>query len=256
MLMLYVIILHALSILGLYFFWNPMLLPLIIIGNIFFSGIGAEIFYHRYVSHASFTCSKPVEWFMIGLSLFSGQGGPIGWGMHHRYHHWHSDTDKDPHMVKERPIRMWFCPNNVRGEWLEPEGCWDLIDSKLLQFLQKWYWWIHFTLVAIVILIDIRIALYLIIIPNMIAIHQQGAINILGHSYGYRNFDTNDNSTNSRWLSIFTFGDNLQNNHHALPWSYTAAVKPNEYDFSAWIIRNFLAKTLVGPEAGTPVCGK
>jgi stearoyl-CoA desaturase (delta-9 desaturase) len=69
---------------------------------------------------------------------------------------------------------------------------------------------------------------------------------VLGHGYGYRNFNTPDNSTNSRWLSLFTFGDNLQNNHHALPWSYTSAVKKGEFDLSAWIIKTFLAKTVTG----------
>lgn len=249
MLMLYVILLHIATAIGFYFLWDPMFLPLIIIGNILFSGIGGEIFYHRYVSHSSFTCSTPTKWFMIILSLFSGQGGPLGWGMHHRHHHWHSDTDKDPHMPKEHPIRMWFCPDNVRGEWLEPEGCWDMINDPLLQFLQKWYWYFHFTLVALALFIDVKFAFYLIIVPNLLAIHQQGSINLLGHGYGYRNFDTPDNSTNSRLLSLFTYGDNLQNNHHAKPWSYTSAVKDNEFDLAAWIIKTFLAKTVIGLDA-------
>ena len=249
MLRVYVILLHVISIVGLYLFWDPLWLPLIIVGNILFSGIGGEIYYHRYVSHRSFTCSKPVEWFMTFLSIFSGQGGPVGWGMHHRHHHWYSDTEKDPHMVKEHPVLMWFFPDNLRGHWLEPDNCWDLIDNKFFMFMQKWYWYIHFALIGIVLLISFKLALFLIIIPNMIAIHQQGAINVLGHGYGYRNFDTPDYSTNSKWLSLLTFGDNLQNNHHALPWSYTSSVKPGEYDFSAWMIKTFLAKTLVGIDA-------
>ena len=248
MLRLYVIFLHILAIVGLYLFWDPIWLPLIIIGNILFSGIGGEIYYHRFVSHKSFTCSKPKEYLMVFLSLFSGQGGPVGWGMHHRHHHWYSDTDKDPHMVKEHPFKMWFFPDNLRGNWLEPDGSWDLIDDRFLMFMQKWYWYIHFSLIIAIALINFKIALYLIFIPNMIAIHQQGAINVLGHGYGYRNFDTPDHSTNSRWLSLLTYGDNLQNNHHAIPWSYTSAIKSNEYDFAGWIIKNFLGNKLVGPE--------
>lgn len=249
MLRIYVVLLHLLSIIGLYFYWDPIYLLLVIIGNILFSGIGGEIYYHRFVSHKSFTCSKPVEWFMIFLSLFSGQGGPVGWGLHHRHHHWYSDTERDPHMRNEHPVLMWFFPDNLRGRWLEPDGSWDLINDKFLMFMQKWYWYFHFFVLIAVSLIDFKIALYLIFIPNMIAIHQQGAINILGHGYGYRNFDTPDNSTNSKWISLLTYGDNLQNNHHALPWSYTNSIKPGEYDFSAWIIRNFLSKTVVGPDA-------
>jgi len=253
MLMLYVILLHMATIAGLYFMWDPMMLPLIIIGNVLFSGIGGEIFYHRYISHASFKCTTPVKWFMATMSLFSGQGGPLGWGMHHRHHHWHSDTNKDPHMIKDHPVRMWFCPNNVRGDWLGPDGCWDMLDNSMLQFLQKWYWPLHFSLVSIVLLIDVNIAFYLIIVPNLIAIHQQGAINILGHGYGYRNFDTPDYSTNSRWLSFLTFGDNLQNNHHAVPWSYNCAIKVGEFDTAAWIIKNFLATSVVEADTKEPL---
>jgi len=256
MLLFYVILLHILTAVGFYFLWDPMLLPLILLGNILFTWIGGEIFYHRYISHKSFTCSRPVHWFMVAMSLFSGQGGVLGWAIHHRHHHWHSDTDKDPHMIKEHPVRMWLCPDNVRGEFLEPDGSWDLLDDNLLQFLQKWYWPIHATLVIAVALISLPVAFYLIVVPNVLAVHQQGSINVLGHGYGYRNFDTPDHSTNSKWLSFLTFGDNYQNNHHAVPWSYNFAVAKGEFDISAWIIKNVLAKTVVDVDYKEPLVNK
>jgi len=245
MFLIYILILHILSIVGLIVFWDPAFLILSIVGNCFFHLIGAEIFYHRYLSHKSFTCSTATKYFMTALSLFSGQGGPLSWSVHHRHHHKYSDTDQDPHTPKEDPVGMWFMPTNRRGNQLNVEISRDLIDQKWLQFLQDYYWYIHISLLALVALVDLRIFLYMLIIPNMLAIHQQGAINVLGHGYGYRNFDTPDNSTNSRWLSFITFGDCLQNNHHALPWSYTCAVKPGEFDISAWVIKNFLAKDVV-----------
>ena len=108
-------------------------------------------------------------------------------------------------------------------------------------------------MVILVALISLPVAFYLIIVPNVLAVHQQGAINILGHGYGYRNFDTPDNSTNSKWVSYITFGDNYQNNHHAIPWSYDFAVKKGEFDLSAWIIKNFLAKTVVKADYKEPL---
>lgn len=254
MLLLYVFLVHILGIIGLYFLWDPSYLPLIIIGNIFFGLIGGEIFYHRYLSHNSFTCSNAVKYFMIFCSFFSGQGGPLGWCMHHREHHKYSDTDKDPHTVDEDPIGMWFCPNNRRGLWIGPEGNWDLLDQDLLQFIQRWFWYIHFVLLLTVIAIDIKIAFYLILLPNLLGVHQQGMINVLGHRWGYRSYNTPDHSVNNRILALFTFGDCLQNNHHAFPWSYNNAVGPGEFDISAVVIKHILAKSVVEPNASEFLC--
>ena len=129
MFLIYIVVLHILSVIGLIVFWDPVFLILSIIGNCFFHLIGAEIFYHRYLSHKSFTCSTFTKYFMTTLSLFSGQGGPLSWSVHHRHHHKYSDTDLDPHTPKDDPIGMWFLPTNRRGNKLDIEISRDLIDQ-------------------------------------------------------------------------------------------------------------------------------
>jgi stearoyl-CoA desaturase (delta-9 desaturase) len=39
--------------------------------------------------------------------------------------------------------------------------------------------------------------------------------------FGYRNYETNDNSRNNAWVAILTSGEGWHNNHHADPSSAT-----------------------------------
>ena len=43
--------------------------------------------------------------------------------------------------------------------------------------------------------------------------------NSFPHLFGYRNYETNDNSRNNAWVAILTSGEGWHNNHHAEPGS-------------------------------------
>ena len=43
-----------------------------------------------------------------------------------------------------------------------------------------------------------------------------GGINGAGHYWGYRNYNTNDDSTNMSQIGIIIGGEELHNNHHAV----------------------------------------
>jgi stearoyl-CoA desaturase (delta-9 desaturase) len=47
------------------------------------------------------------------------------------------------------------------------------------------------------------------------ALHATWFVNSATHSWGNRRFDTNDDSTNSWWVALLTFGEGWHNNHHA-----------------------------------------
>lgn len=57
-----------------------------------------------------------------------------------------------------------------------------------------------------------------------------GMINGVGHVYGYRNFETNDASTNIIPWGFFIGGEELHNNHHTFPSSAKLSVKWWEFD--------------------------
>ena len=60
-------------------------------------------------------------------------------------------------------------------------------------------------------------------------------VNALGHRYGYRNFDTNDNSRNHTLTALLVVGEGYQNNHHESPHSANFAVKKGEIDTGYWM---------------------
>jgi stearoyl-CoA desaturase (delta-9 desaturase) len=57
------------------------------------------------------------------------------------------------------------------------------------------------------------------------------------HTWGYRNFETKEESKNTWWLAILTFGEGWHNNHHAKPGRWNFSHKWWEIDMSAWVIR-------------------
>jgi stearoyl-CoA desaturase (delta-9 desaturase) len=67
-------------------------------------------------------------------------------------------------------------------------------------------------------------------------------VDIVSHKWGYRNFETNDNSRNNTWVNILMLGSGLHNNHHANSSSPYYGVKKWEWDLPGQFIKYFLIK--------------
>jgi stearoyl-CoA desaturase (delta-9 desaturase) len=67
-----------------------------------------------------------------------------------------------------------------------------------------------------------------------------GIINGLGHAKGYRNFDTDDASTNLWPFAVLVAGEELHNNHHAFPSSAKFSLRRGEIDLG-WLHLKVLA---------------
>jgi stearoyl-CoA desaturase (Delta-9 desaturase) len=61
-----------------------------------------------------------------------------------------------------------------------------------------------------------------------------GVINGLGHWWGYRNFVTEDASTNMAPWAVWIGGEELHNNHHAYPTSAKFSIRWYEFDLG-WL---------------------
>lgn len=64
-----------------------------------------------------------------------------------------------------------------------------------------------------------------------------GVVNGIGHSWGYRNFETADRSTNLSPFAIWVGGEELHNNHHAFPSSAKFSIRRFEFDLGWLVIR-------------------
>jgi len=66
-----------------------------------------------------------------------------------------------------------------------------------------------------------------------------GVVNGFGHAVGYRNFETDDASTNVTPWGLFIGGEELHNNHHAYPSSARFSQRRFEFDIG-WAVLKLL----------------
>ena len=238
------LIMYALTIIGLYFYWDPHYLVFTLIGYFLFGMFGLEIAHHRYFSHKTFTCSRPTELFLTFCACFCGTGDPLYWSGIHRAHHAHSDTEKDVHQPHTQPFLSWLHANdrsNIEIDWSRVK---DLAKKDELLFLAHHWPKIYYGTIALFWLINPQLGLFFIVLPGVLTLALTGAVNVVSHKHGYRNYNSNDTSTNNKILNIFIFGGGYHNNHHGRPGSYTTKLHDHEIDVSGWVIKHWLADTV------------
>ena len=69
----------------------------------------------------------------------------------------------------------------------------------------------------------------------MVGLHATWAVNSATHMWGKRRFDTRDDSRNTWWIAIISFGEGWHNNHHAHPTSARHGLAWYEFDPS-WLL--------------------
>ena len=69
--------------------------------------------------------------------------------------------------------------------------------------------------------------------------HVTWSVNSVCHLWGRAPFETPDQSTNVRALSLVSFGESWHNFHHAAPSSARHGVLPHQHDPSARLISHF-----------------
>jgi stearoyl-CoA desaturase (delta-9 desaturase) len=68
-------------------------------------------------------------------------------------------------------------------------------------------------------------------------LHATWLVNSATHLWGRRRFETADDSTNSWWVALLTFGEGWHNNHHAFPSAARHGLKWYEIDVNWYAIR-------------------
>jgi stearoyl-CoA desaturase (delta-9 desaturase) len=73
----------------------------------------------------------------------------------------------------------------------------------------------------------------------VLGLHSTWLVNSATHLWGNRRFDIRDDSRNSWWVAILTFGEGWHNNHHAHPNSARHGLAWYEVDMT-WMQIRFL----------------
>jgi stearoyl-CoA desaturase (delta-9 desaturase) len=239
------------------FSWTGVILS--VVSLYVFGVLGINIGFHRLLTHKGFACPKWLERTFVVLGVCCLQGSPIRWVALHRRHHQFADEENDPHtpmtsffwghmgwvMIKmEGPEQTELYERYVKDLTRDPFYAW--IDS-------HWWWcklvfvtWGVFFLGGVIaglllggtIMEAIQFGLSLLVwgvfVRTVVHWHATWAVNSVTHLWGYRNYDTPDNSRNSFILGVLANGEGWHNNHHADPRSARHGHKPWEVDV-AWL---------------------
>lgn len=208
--------------------------------------LGISICYHRYYNHRSFEMRRPLKWVLLLLGCLCGQLGPMRWVRVHRVHHRNAETDLDPHSPRNGFWHAhfgWLLELHRRARIPELHS-WpaDLLKDGDCVFFERAYPFIQAaSFLAFYAIGGWDAVLWLGFFRICLTLHSIWSINSLGHSFGYRNFASGDDSTNLKGWALLTAGEALHNNHHAHPRSARFSAKPGERDMCWLIIRGFAA---------------
>jgi fatty-acid desaturase len=71
----------------------------------------------------------------------------------------------------------------------------------------------------------------------VLVLHATWFVNSASHMWGYKNYQTRDDSRNNWWVAIVTYGEGWHNNHHAHPRMAVHGHKWWEVDVTYMVIR-------------------
>lgn len=204
--------------------------------------IGICMTYHRCLSHKSLKLKGPAKFFGLFSAIIAGEGGPIRWSATHRVHHGHSDQEGDPHSPLESPWwahLYWMLMKNPKRKddllfkYYGP----DLQKDKTLMFFEKTFpFWLWGTGLVMLYFGGWSMVLWGMCVRLTLAYHSTWFVNSATHLWGYRNYETTDQSRNLWWVAIMAYGEGWHNNHHAHPHTARAGHKWWELDPTWWAI--------------------
>ncbi len=221
-------------------------------------GLGITLGWHRLLSHRSFQVPKWLEYFFAFCGTLALQGGIIWWVGLHRHHHLHSDEDVDHHDSKKGFLWShvrWMC-FEVPAESDIPRFTKDIADDPFYQFLNNYFFPLQVVLGVVLYAIGGWSFVFWGVFARLVIVyHCTWLVNSATHKFGYRNFETMDNSTNCWWVAITTYGEGWHNNHHAYQYSARHGMKWWEIDITWMTIQVLqflgLATKVKLVEAGT-----
>src|SRR5262245_43676381 len=206
--------------------------------------MAVTLYYHRDQAHRSVDL-HPVVRHICRFWLWLNTGSSTReWVAVHRRHHAHCEKEGDPHSPRLFGLKrvllegaeLYRAAAHDR-ETLEKYAKGtpnDWLENNLYHHPTRSYLGIALLVVADLVLFGvpgiIMIALQLSNMPLFAA----GVINGLCHAKGYRNFETDDASTNLWPIGLFVAGEELHNNHHAFPTSARFSMRRHEIDMG-WL---------------------
>lgn len=226
-------------------------------------GFGISLGYHRLHTHRSYKTPLWIEYFFAVCGTLTLEGGPIFWVATHRIHHQKSDQPGDPHSPNDGAFWShvgWilFGEVNHNNTRLMSKYAPDLAKRKFYVWLNNYHWAPILVLAAILYAIGgAPLFFWGIFLRVTVGLHATWLVNSAAHMFGYRRFETRDDSRNTWWVALLSFGEGWHNNHHAHPTSARHGLAWYEIDLSWMTLRLMqffgLASNIKVARLATPV---
>ncbi|MGU9951761.1 MAG: fatty acid desaturase [Gammaproteobacteria bacterium WSBS_2016_MAG_OTU1] len=208
------------------------------------------IYLHRCQAHRALTLHPAIShFFRLWLWMTTGML-TREWAAIHRKHHAKVETDDDPHSPQRQGILAVLfggvsCyvkeknnPDTIaRYGYGTPD---DWIENNIYKRFPK---------SGVGSMLVINLVLFGVVGGGIMWVAQMvwipfwaaGVINGIGHYWGYRNFQPQDESRNIVPLGLLIGGEELHNNHHAFPTSARLSNRWYEFDIG-WLYIRLLEK--------------
>jgi stearoyl-CoA desaturase (delta-9 desaturase) len=209
--------------------------------------------FHRYFSHRSYKTSRGFQFVLAWVGTSSAQLGPMWWAANHRHHHQHSDKEEDIHspVVKDAfwsHIGWVLCRayGSIRHDRIK-----DLSKYPELCFIDRFHVLPVASLIGLLYGLGyglnayypalgtsgMQMVMWGFFLSTILVYHVTFCVNSVTHIVGKKRFDNDDESRNSWWVALLTFGEGWHNNHHRWPLSARQGMYWWEFDLSYLMLR-------------------
>jgi len=202
--------------------------------------------YHRYYSHRSYECSKPVQLFYLVFGAAAVENSILNWASDHRYHHRYVDKAEDPYNILKGGLYAhmgWIFFKDTRDHERRFENVPDLMKDPLVMWQHRWY-------LPLVVIFTFALPTWIGLIGGrpvggllwggflrvVLVHHTTFFINSLAHLYGSRPYSLTDTARDSWWLAPLTFGEGYHNFHHKFQADYRNGIRWWQFDSTKWFI--------------------
>ncbi|MEJ0020883.1 MAG: fatty acid desaturase [Acetobacteraceae bacterium] len=236
---------HLVALLALlpwFFSWTGVALAFA--GVYVFGGLGINLCYHRMLTHRSLVCARWLEYTLVVLGVCSMQDAPARWVAVHRRHHEHADRQDDPHsplvnffwghvgwmlVVNRDLVRLGIYDRYAKDILRDP--FYRRLERSLLYPIIILSSWAIFLLAGMAISLvsgdgiteavqfGVSLLVWGVFVRTVLVWHITWSVNSASHVWGYRNYETRDESRNNWVVAALTCGEGWHNNHHADPHS-------------------------------------
>jgi stearoyl-CoA desaturase (delta-9 desaturase) len=205
--------------------------------------LGVGMGFHRLLTHRGYKVPKPVEYFLTLCGTLAMESGPIYWVVTHRIHHAYTEAPGDPHTPRDGAWWAhigWMLKGTAQQFSPEVQARYapDLLRDPVHVWINR-LWWLPLVVTGVLLFAfgGWPYLLWCVFFRVTFNLHATWLVNSATHMWGTRRFETTDDSTNSWWVALLTFGEGWHNNHHAHPTAARHGITWYEIDFNWWGIR-------------------